>query len=196
MPVGTRDRILDALEAQLLDQGIGQVTLESVAARAGVSKGGLLYHFPTKEAMIAGMVRRLGDRSDAQRAEAAAGGTTVAEWYLQQPDTSTSEEVALYRSTIAALRSVDGKPGEVQQAVTDVMRLWDEGLRAEIEDPVQAEIVRLVGDGIYLAALLDLPATDPDLHRRVVERLLNRGSAPSNSAPRPAQGSDRRTPPA
>ncbi|MGU3434147.1 TetR/AcrR family transcriptional regulator [Actinomycetes bacterium M1A6_2h] len=174
MPVGTRDRILDALEQLLLDQGLTQVTLEAVAAKAGVSKGGLLYHFPSKEAMLAGMVRRLGDRSDAQRAEALAGGTTVAEWYLQQPDTSTTEEIALYRSTIAALRSVDGNAGEVQQAVTDVMRSWDEGLRAEIDDPVQAEIVRLVGDGIYLAALLDLPTTDPELHRQVVERLLGR----------------------
>ncbi|MGB3371150.1 MAG: TetR/AcrR family transcriptional regulator, partial [Rhodococcus sp. (in: high G+C Gram-positive bacteria)] len=42
----------------------------------------------------------------------------------------------------------------------------------EISDPVTAEIVRLVGDGIYLGALLDLPPVDPDLHQRVVERLL------------------------
>jgi hypothetical protein len=70
------------------------------------------------------------------------------------------------------LRSVDGNPGEIHRAVTEVMRLWDEGLRSEIPDPVSAEIVRLVGDGIYLGALLDLPPVDRDLHRRVVDRLL------------------------
>lgn len=175
MSSDTRNRILDALEKLLLDQGLSTVTLEGVAAEAGVSKGGLLYHFSTKDAMIAAMVRRLGERSDDQRAEAAEGGTRVAQWYLQPPASISDNEIALYRSTLAVLRSVDGKSGEIQRAVVEVMRLWDEGLRAEIPDPVTAEIVRLVGDGIYLGALLDLPPVDPALHQQVVERLLGPG---------------------
>ena len=35
------------------------MTLEAVAARAKVSKGGLLYHFPSKEAVVLGMVSRI-----------------------------------------------------------------------------------------------------------------------------------------
>lgn len=174
MSSDTRHRILDALESMLIEHGMTKVTLDSVAAAAGVSKGGLLYHFKTKDALIAAMVRRLGAQADQQRAAAAAGGTSVAEWYLQPPDSISEKEIALYRSTLAALRSVDGNSGEVQDAVTEMMRLWDEGLRTEIDDPVQAEIIRLVGDGIYLGALLDLPGVDPDLHRRVVDRLLGR----------------------
>lgn len=173
MAADTRDRILDALEALLLDEGSDKATLEAVASAAGVSKGGLLYHFPSKDAMMAAMVRRLGDRSDAQRIEAEADGTSLAQWYLQPPDSTSAEEVALYRSTLAALRGIDGRPGEVHQAVIEVMGMWDRALQREVEDPVQAEIVRLVGDGIYLAALLGLPATDPDLHRAVVDRLLD-----------------------
>lgn len=73
MAEGTRDRILDALEKLLLVNGVAQVTLEAVAAQAGVSKGGLLYHFPSKEALLAAMVRRLGERSDQQLADAIAG---------------------------------------------------------------------------------------------------------------------------
>ena len=174
MAAGTRDRILDALEKLLLDVGIAQVTLESVAAEAGVSKGGLLYHFPSKEALLAAMVRRLGERADAQLADAVSGGTSLSEWYLQVPDASTTEELALYRSTIAALRSVDGQHDEIQKAVTEVMRGWDEGLQSEIDDPVQAEIVRLVGDGIYLSALLGLPMPEPELYNKVVARLLQK----------------------
>ncbi|KAA0925719.1 MULTISPECIES: TetR/AcrR family transcriptional regulator [Rhodococcus] len=174
MSSDTRDRILDALESMLIEHGMTKVTLDSVAAAAGVSKGGLLYHFKTKDALVAAMVRRLGAQADQQRADAAAGGTSVSEWYLQPPDSISEKEIALYRSTLAALRSVDGNSGEVQDAVTEMMRLWDEGLRAEIDDPVQAEIIRLVGDGIYLGALLDLPGVDPELHRQVVDRLLGR----------------------
>lgn len=186
----TRTRILDALEQRLLTAGGANVTLEDVAADAHVSKGGLLYHFPTKESMLAALIRRLGDRANAQLAEAVAGGTSIAQWYLQTPDDSDETEVALYRSLIAALRSLERRPPEsprqvaaaegvgpdqgdtLREAVTEVMRAWDAGLRAEIDDPVQAEIVRLVGDGLFFAGLLGLPQPDPELHRKVVERLL------------------------
>ncbi|MFI8565035.1 TetR/AcrR family transcriptional regulator [Rhodococcus sp. NPDC078407] len=174
MSSDTRDRILDSLETMLLEHGMTKVTLDSVAAAAGVSKGGLLYHFKTKDSLVAAMVRRLAVQADQQRADAGEGGTSVAEWYLQPPDCISEKEIELYRSTLAALRSVDGNSGEVQDAVVDMMQQWDEGLRAEIDDPVQAEIVRLVGDGIYLAAVLDLPPVDPELHKRVVDRLLGR----------------------
>lgn len=172
MASDTRNRILDSLERLLLEQSVAQVTLEAVAAHAQVSKGGLLYHFPSKEALLAGMVRRLGERSDQQLADAVASGRTVSEIYLQYPPVESADEMTLYRSMLAAMRSADGQHGEVQRALAEVMRSWDDGLLAEIDDPVQAEIVRLVGDGIYLAALLGLPEADPALHRRVVHRLL------------------------
>jgi len=49
---------LNAADALLAEEGIAAFTLEVVAARAGISKGGLLYHFPTKEALLAGLMRR------------------------------------------------------------------------------------------------------------------------------------------
>ncbi len=177
---GTRDRILDALETLLLDKGMSQVTLENVAAAAGVSKGGLLYHFKSKDALLAGLVRRLGERSTEQLGQAVAQGKSVAEWYLQTPNPqndSDALELALYRSMVAAMRTVEGPPtpddDEVQRAVADVMTSWKDGLDAELADPVQAELIRLVGDGVFLRSLLNLPPLDPTLYKAVVTRLLN-----------------------
>lgn len=167
MAPSTPDRILDALEALLIEGGLTQVTLEAVAAKAGVSKGGLLYHFRSKEALLAGMVRRQSERSDQQFAEA---GTSMAEWYLRSADDPA--ETALYGSLIAVLRSVDGTEGTVKKAVIEAMAAYDDALRAEIGDPVQAEIIRLVGDGVFLASMLGLAAPDPSLYAKVVERLL------------------------
>ena len=168
----TRDRILDALERLLLEAGPLHTTLDAVAAAAGVSKGGLLYHFPSKDALLAAMVRRLGLRADAQLGQAVAGGSSISEFYLQSIATDSFADYPLYQSAIAALRSVGGQHEQIQQAVIEVMRGWDDGLRREIADPVQAEIVRLAGDGLFLATLLGLPQPDPELHRQVVERLL------------------------
>ncbi|WP_451916746.1 TetR/AcrR family transcriptional regulator [Actinomadura keratinilytica] len=50
---------MDAAEAVLFEQGTQALTLSAVADRAGVSKGGLLYHFPTKEALVTALVRRV-----------------------------------------------------------------------------------------------------------------------------------------
>ncbi|MBF6354971.1 TetR/AcrR family transcriptional regulator [Nocardia higoensis] len=181
MTSSTRDRILDALEAVLLDKGMSRVTLENVAAAAGVSKGGLLYHFKSKEALLTGLVGRLGARVEQQLAETRAKGGGVAEWYLQTPDpqdTSEAVELELYRSMLATMRTVDatsGSGGEsIQRALADLMASWSDGLEAEVGDQVRADLIRLVGDGVYLRALLGIAPMDPQRYRRVVERLLGR----------------------
>ncbi|MFC9893206.1 TetR/AcrR family transcriptional regulator [Nocardia sp. NPDC127579] len=175
---GTRDRILDALESLLLDKGMSQVTLESVAAGAGVSKGGLLYHFKSKDALLAGLIRRLGERADQQLNHAVAAGRSLAEWYLQAPqpdDADEALELAVHRSMLAAMRTLDGPQDfdETDRALDEVMAKWQAGLDSEFADPVQAQLVGLVGDGVYLRALLGLPQVAPELYRRVVARLLD-----------------------
>jgi Transcriptional regulator len=61
----TREQLLDAATRVLLRDGAEHVTLEAVAAEAGVSKGGLLYHFSSKPALVAALVDRLVGRFDA-----------------------------------------------------------------------------------------------------------------------------------
>jgi AcrR family transcriptional regulator len=68
---GSREAILDAAEALVGEAGAAHLTLDAVAARAGVSKGGVLYNFATKEALIRGMLDRLLARFEATRAAAA-----------------------------------------------------------------------------------------------------------------------------
>lgn len=51
--------ILQAAAEVVLKSGAYAMTLEAVAAQAGVGKGGLLYHFPNKEALIEGMSNQL-----------------------------------------------------------------------------------------------------------------------------------------
>lgn len=44
------------------DEGILAVTLDGVAKAAGLSKGGLIYHFPSKELLLKGMVAHFGQQ--------------------------------------------------------------------------------------------------------------------------------------
>lgn len=64
-----KDLMLDAAEAVVMDEGSGKLTLDAVAERAGVSKGGVLYHFPTKDALLESMMERMIARSRVRRSE-------------------------------------------------------------------------------------------------------------------------------
>lgn len=53
-----RGALLDAAERVVLRDGAGQLTMDAVAAEAGVSKGGVLYAFPSKDALIDALFSR------------------------------------------------------------------------------------------------------------------------------------------
>ena len=53
--------MLDAAEVVVVRQGIANLTLDAVAAEAGLSKGGLLHHFPSKDRLIEAMVVRAAE---------------------------------------------------------------------------------------------------------------------------------------
>ena len=72
-PAPVRDRLLSAAEQVVARDGVRNLTLEAVAHEAGVSKGGLLYHFPTKSSLITAIVERLADRCDTDQSRALAG---------------------------------------------------------------------------------------------------------------------------
>ena len=57
-----RTRVLDAAEAIIRAQGVPALTLAEAARGAGISKGGLLYHFASKEALLVGLMQRLAHR--------------------------------------------------------------------------------------------------------------------------------------
>ena len=54
MRTSKRDRILDAAVNVINRDGVRAVTFESVAAEAKLTRGGLLYHFPSREALQIG----------------------------------------------------------------------------------------------------------------------------------------------
>jgi AcrR family transcriptional regulator len=69
-----RDRLFGAALTVGLEDGFGRVTLEKVAERAGVSKGGLLYHFNTKEDFVRDLLDRYGGSAPGENGQRLAKG--------------------------------------------------------------------------------------------------------------------------
>ena len=55
----TYARIVEAAVESLIDNGYAATTALGVQQRAGISRGALLHHFPTSEALFAAAVQRL-----------------------------------------------------------------------------------------------------------------------------------------
>jgi AcrR family transcriptional regulator len=56
-----RQRVLEAAERVVTEVGAARLTLDAVSQAAGVSKGGLLYHFPSKESLLTALAQRYVD---------------------------------------------------------------------------------------------------------------------------------------
>lgn len=68
----TRQALLDATIACLVEDGYARTTTSRVAERAGVSRGAHLHHFQTRQALVAAAMEHLAERRGEQLLEAAA----------------------------------------------------------------------------------------------------------------------------
>jgi AcrR family transcriptional regulator len=66
---GTRAQILAAAAELAKERGAAHISIEAIAHRAGLSKGGLLYHFPRKDALIQALVEQHMAEVDASLAD-------------------------------------------------------------------------------------------------------------------------------
>ena len=166
----TRERLLDAAAAVVRRDGARSLTLEAVAAEAGVSKGGLLYHFRSKRELLDADVRRAGSRSSRGEIEAATGDGSFAHGYVRASDMSgwAAAERATEFGLLAAMVDEPAALGKVRGRYDE----WQARLVEEADDPVQATVARLAADGLWLADLLGLAPPAGELRERVLARLL------------------------
>ncbi|HEY8668004.1 MAG TPA: TetR/AcrR family transcriptional regulator [Tepidisphaeraceae bacterium] len=168
-----RDRLLNAAEKVVTRDGVSNLTLEAVAKEAGMSKGGLLYHFSSKSKLIIAIVDRLACRCDADHAREISGDTVApgafSRAYIQartKPMDPCEEPI---HSALLAAAATDR---EYLKPISDRIVAWQQRLENDGIDPITATIIRLAIDGMGLSKLLGLPLPDEELSRRVVGRLL------------------------
>jgi AcrR family transcriptional regulator len=171
--VSTPERLVDAAIEVLLRDGARALTLAAVARSAGVSKGGLLYHFPSKPALVAGMVERLVSQFDAALAEAGDAPGAATRAYLAATVRPVADDLTTADRASAALFAAALVDPDALAPLRDKWQAWQARLEADGIDPARATAVRLAVDGWWLARLVGLAPPGPDLHRRVYAQLVD-----------------------
>ncbi|AWH33334.1 MULTISPECIES: TetR family transcriptional regulator [Stenotrophomonas] len=173
MRTSKRQRILDAAVAVINREGVRAVTFESVAAEAQLTRGGLLYHFPSREALLRGIDEHLVQQWEAsmevllgKRAEEA----SALERY--QTFVRVSAQSATRAELLFMLESMDPEAGERPWA--PVMERWAPAPPAAgSDDPAALDnfVARLAADGLWIYEAMYEGKLEPALRAQVAERI-------------------------
>lgn len=163
IPVTTRDRIIDAAMSIVRDQGVAKLTLDEAARCAGLSKGGVLYHFKTKDDLIRGVVEHLITRCDSlQQSYYDREPEGPYRWVRAvvqtgfDPNGPASDKLA---SALLASIAVNPELVTPLQAHYDK---WIERIRADSPNPLLAGMICMAMDGHYFEKILGLKLCDEE----------------------------------
>jgi AcrR family transcriptional regulator len=180
-----RRLLLDAAAAAFAEQGT-EVSIAEIAQRAGMGKGTVFRHFPTKENLLAAIV-------GAQLDDLSAAGTAL----LEAPDPTAAllefmrlgtEMQARDRSTCQAAIGIVQDDAEAQAAADRLTRTADALTRRAqrhggIRDDVTGRDIILLLRGAYQAAA-PLASEAPGLWRRYLAVIID-GLRPDATGPLP-----------
>jgi len=168
----SKEAILDAAEAIVIEAGASRMTLDAVAERSGISKGGLMYNFPTKEALLEAMIGRMGERLGQLREKA-----------RQELAPGSSNEL---RVEIRSLQGKSNADHRLSAALLAVAANQPELMRALLEDLRDRFLNKITANGnftrssiLYFAALglhfhdlLNLSLLDRKQQKEILEELM------------------------
>lgn len=158
--MSAREKILDAYEALLIEEGERAASLNAIARRAGVSKGGLLYHFPDKAAFVDALLERTWTLAQRDFELMAADPEGACVYYVR---TSAFENTPFDRVFIACGRLRENAQVKVSELVNRIQGRWLELIRAEVSSDAVARAILLMGDGLYYNAALASDTERPSL---------------------------------
>lgn len=172
MRPSSRQTVVDAAIELARREGVAAVTFDAVSHEAELSRGGIIYHFPSKDDLLVAMVERIAEVWEEELLSVLGKpyyGSTAAERiraYLRVAVTSTA------RSDIAMM--IDpAVPVVGEHPAQRVVKRWAPSAADATEsgDALELYLVRLVADGLWLHSALDVESFDERLGAAVVDRL-------------------------
>ncbi|SIS49150.1 TetR/AcrR family transcriptional regulator [Salimicrobium flavidum] len=165
--------ILNAASRIVSHQGIFNLTLEAVAKEAGISKGGLLYHFKTKEALVSGMVEHLANNYREKIQSHVNEDTEETGKWTRAFLNVTFNHGYPNKDWNAGLLAAKAVNPELLKPLHDAYREWQHNIENDGLDSVDATLIRLSTDGIWLSELFDVYQIEDYKKKQVYERLMD-----------------------
>lgn len=154
--------ILNAASKIVAEKGIFHLTIEAVAEEAGISKGGLLYHYRSKEVLVEKMIEHLASNYKSNiDSRAALDLEEKGKWTRAYLDI-TFKNAIQNKDMHAGLLAAKAINPILLNPIHDVYSTWQQDIENDGLDPIMATIIRLATDGIWLADLFEINPIDSE----------------------------------
>ena len=165
----TRTTILEAANRVVLEKGVGALTLDAAALEAGVSKGGLLYHFPSKNKLIEGMIELLIAEFDSTLEMELA--KTNGDWLSAYIRASFQSNPKLDKVGSALFAAVANN-FELLEPLRAHYAQWQDKVTEYAASVEIGTIIRLAIDGLWVSDLLDFAPPASATRKKMLTALL------------------------
>lgn len=172
--MSTKERIIDAATSIVREQGVARLTLDEAAKVAGVSKGGVLYHFKSKDDLIRGMVDRLLEQCEALHQEyyrrEAEGPYRWARSVVRacfDPNGPANDPVG------GALLAAMAVNPQLVNPMKELYTVWLERVRSDSPDFERAALVCMAMDGMMFEKLMGFPDLGEEQTQKTMQAALD-----------------------
>lgn len=152
-------------------QGTDYLTLDAVAKEAGISKGGLLYHVKNREGLIKELVNYANElyrenvNSHIDNTHCKQG-----QW-LNAFIEATKEHRVENAPITSAMLAAQGSNKALLLPLKSLYEDWQSQIVNDGLDEVDATIIRLAVDGLWLSEVFGISAVDEAMREKVINRL-------------------------
>ena len=179
-----RDKILQAARRIVETRGAGHLTFEELAAESGVTRGGITYHFPTKEALLKGLIE--ADLADWESTAGSLGsdcGCDKAAAFMGQVRCNLDPMDAGHKRFVSGLMSA----AMVDPSLLDPIREHQKRKFAEWQwddANLMRYLMLLAAEGVFWQDFFDLNPLPAEVRARIVA-LIERYAQQPESIPSP-----------
>jgi AcrR family transcriptional regulator len=166
----TRAELLKAACKIVLDKGAEALTLEAAANESGISKGGLLYHFPSKKKLIEGMVKYLiyEMQTSMDREMEKNGGNFL----LAFVNSSINKNLEQLRISAALFAAIGNDPDLLKPLESRYIE-WQKLAMESAPSPEIGTLVRLAMDGLWISDLLNLAPPSATMRKKLTAQIAS-----------------------
>ena len=159
-PESARDRLLGAAVAIAMQGGIADLSLRELAAAIGTSHRMLLYHFGSREGLLAAVTLAVEEAERATRSAGAVGADDARRSWARYSDPGLwPQERLFFELYVHALRGRPGTEGFLDHVVTGWLEPLTAAIAAGGTDPGIAPAAARLSMAVTRGLLLDLLAT-------------------------------------
>jgi len=169
----SRESILQAAEDIVAKRGPAHLTLETAANEAKVSKGGLFYHFRSKEALLEAMIRRSMQLLETEHTKVAESLTGERNGKLKANIIGTLRHLEGQRPVLTAVVAAIANDPKLVEPMRESLRNEFQVLCKELSLRMEdVAVLFLASQGLLLMELLGLSFLTPSQIRKVTQRML------------------------